>query len=48
MGSSDVARVDLGSFAVGWFRGVGLSPRHVVLDPAAATSTPRSTARATS
>jgi YVTN family beta-propeller protein len=33
MGSSDVARLDLGSFALGWYRGVGLSPRHVVLSP---------------
>ena len=33
MGSSDIARVDLNNFSVGWFRGVGLSPRHVVLSP---------------
>ena len=33
MGSSDIARLDLGTFTLSWFRGVGLSPRHVVLDP---------------
>ena len=33
MGSTDVARLDLRTFALSWFRGVGLSPRHVVLDP---------------
>ena len=31
MGSYDVARVDLSTFAVSWFRGVGNSPRHLIL-----------------
>ena len=31
MGSFDVARVDLRSFALSYFRGVGNSPRHLVL-----------------
>ena len=31
MGSYDIARVDLGSFGVSWFRGVGNAPRHLVL-----------------
>ncbi len=33
MGSSDIARVDLRTFAVSWIRGVGNAPRHLVLDP---------------
>jgi YVTN family beta-propeller protein len=33
MGSTDIARIDLHTFALSWFRGVGLSPRQVVLDP---------------
>jgi YVTN family beta-propeller protein len=33
MGSSDIAKVDLASFAVTWIRGVGRGPRHLVLSP---------------
>jgi YVTN family beta-propeller protein len=33
MGSYDVAHIDLANFAVGWYRGVGSSPRHLVLSP---------------
>ncbi len=33
MGSTDIARLNLRTFAVSWFDGVGLSPRQVVLDP---------------
>ena len=33
MGSYDIARIDLRSFAVSWFRGVGSAPRHLVLSP---------------
>ena len=31
MGSYDVARIDLTNFSVTYFRGVGNSPRHLVL-----------------
>ncbi len=33
MGTSDVARVDLRSFAVSWIRGVGAGPRHLCMSP---------------
>ena len=34
MGSYDIARIDLRTFAVRWIRGVGSAPRHLVLGPA--------------
>ena len=33
MGSYDIARIDLRTFAVHWIRGVGSAPRHLVLGP---------------
>ncbi len=33
MGTHDIARVDLTSFAVSWIRNVGSGPRHLVLSP---------------
>ena len=33
MGSLDITIVDLESYEVGWLRGVGANPRHLVLDP---------------
>lgn len=33
MGSTRVAKIDLGTYAVSWFNGVGLGPRHLVLSP---------------
>ena len=33
MGTHDIARVDLTTFAVSWIRGVGGGPRHLVLSP---------------
>ena len=34
MGTSDVAKIDLATLGVGWIRGVGGAPRHLVMDPA--------------
>ena len=33
MGSTRIAKVDLGTYAVSWINGVGLGPRHLVISP---------------